>query len=370
MLEKSRSPQLVLWLTTGGLLFAAGCGGGGAAPAPSNEAVPSTTTAPATTTTPAASPAATPVASVDPNHLETKWIGSVPYDVFYDKPWEVASDATVLQGAQLTSLTPDAPNPAAQVSGSNMPTPANGVPMPAAAGATVNWAELITAELLNTEVKVVRTRLTANLQSLRTFNTEAMAISNDGAYLAALAAVAERHSENVNWKANAKYVRELGYQIYSKAEGTGRAAFEATQLPFEQLCTVLDGGPPPDVEAADNAAFADVAYLNELMKWIEPNFSAIKANVNTADRMKEDPEVLERQLRMLLVVGKMMGDASYEHSADAQYQKFVSDFVEGNRAALDAAKSGDFAGFQAGLNKVQTSCAECHPPFRGSDSGI
>ncbi|MCA9044283.1 MAG: hypothetical protein KDA69_08185 [Planctomycetaceae bacterium] len=312
------------------------------------------------------------VNAVDPNRKETKWIGTVPYDVFYDRPWEIASDSTVLPGTTPTSLTNNNASPGTQLNQGTMPTPAGGDPKPEAGGGDkVEWDKLITAEILNTEVKVVRTRLTTKLQSLSTYNQDTKAISNDGAYLAGLAAVAERHAGDISWKENAKFVRDLAYQIYSNADGTGRTAFTATQLPFEQLCTVLDGGPPPDdLEAEANAAFGDVAYLDELMKWIEPNFTAIKANVNTESRMKEDPETLERQLRALLVVGRMMGDSSYANAEEAKYQGFVNDFVGGIDESIQAAKSGSFDSFQAGLNKVQNSCAECHPPYRGGDAGF
>ncbi|MEZ5940820.1 MAG: hypothetical protein R3C18_05480 [Planctomycetaceae bacterium] len=361
------------------LISLAGCGGGGGDESSNSEPSGNTTSSTDQSNSGGSSSAQQSIGSnvaqanaVDPNRKETKWIGTVPYDVFYDRPWEIASDSTVLQGTTPTSLSNNNANPGTQLNQGTMPTPAGGDPTPEAGGGdNVEWDKLISAEILNTEVKVVRTRLTTKLQSLRTYNDSPASIANDGAYLAGLAAVAERHSGDINWKANAKFVRDLAYQIYSNADGTGRSAFEATQLPFEQLCTVLDGGPAPDeLEAEANAAFGDVAYLDELMKWIEPNFNAIKANINTEARMTEDPETLERQLRSLLVVGRMMGDSSYSNAGEAKYQGFVNDFVGGVDESIQAAKAGSFESFQSGLNKVQNSCAECHPPYRSGDSGF
>lgn len=366
MREFSMIDRLRLTALTGiGFLALAGCGGSKPAPATS-DAPPqtgSTTVAQpvATTTTQAAKEP-----EVDPKRKETKWIGSVPYDVFYDRPWEIAADRSVLPGTQATSLTPDPGG--AKVAEGNMPAPADATP--AAAGSDVDWAALIPIEILNTEVKVTRSKLQTNLQSLKNYNAEVKSIATDGAYLAALAATAERHSGEVSWKANAKFVRDLAFKVYESAQGNGRTAFEATQLPFEQLCTVLDGGPPPEMESQEKVSFGDVAYLNELMKWLEPTFNSLKANVNTEARMKEDPETLERQLRSLALVGRIMGDGSYASAEEPKYQGFVNDFVGGSEEALAAAKLGNFDGFQSSLNRVQTSCSECHPVYRGNGSGF
>ena len=46
--------------------------------------------------------------AVDPAHPETKWIGTIPFDVFYDQPLQVASDATPVNGG-LAIVSPKPP---------------------------------------------------------------------------------------------------------------------------------------------------------------------------------------------------------------------------------------------------------------------
>lgn len=359
--------RLGVYSAWAGMSLLVGCGGGEPAatvqaPAPAgNTAVVATSAE-----TPSTSP---PTAAIDPKRLETKWIGTIPYDVFYDRPWEVAADRTVLGGTQPTSLTSDTPPAAGEkLAGGEMPTPAGNLPPKGVAA--VDWEQVVPLDSLVGEIKVVRARLANNLQSLKNYNAEYKWISTDGTYLAMLAGVVEQHPSPVNWQANARFVRELGIKISSSATTTGRSAFETTQLAYEQLCVVIDGGQPPEIEAQEMLPFGEYAYLAELMKWLEPAFNAVKANINTEAKLKEDPEGIERQLRALLLVGRVMGTDSYDYAAEDKYQGFIQDYVTGAEAAIQGLKSRDFAAFQAGLGKVQTSCSECHPIYRGASGGF
>src|SRR5690606_8688687 len=162
-----------------------------------------------------------------------------------------------------------------------MPPPAVGTPAetpasapdpaaaPAASGSGPGWPQLISAEVLNDAVTQIRNRLTTNLNTLATYNRNIEAIANDGACLAAMAALAEVHPEAVSWKDKARYVRDLAYAIYEKADGSGRTPYDATKEPFEQIVAILNGGQPPDMAAEENVAFAEIADRTEMMKRIK-----------------------------------------------------------------------------------------------------
>src|SRR5690606_16081360 len=172
-------------------------------------------------------------------------------------------------------------------------------PAEAPTGSGPDWPQLVQAEVLNDAVTQIRNRLTTNLNTLATYNRNLDAIVTDGACLAALAAVAEVHPDEVSWKDKAKYVRDLGYEIYQNAGNTGREPYEATKLPFEQIVAILNGGPPPDIDAGDTVPFADVADRTEMMKRIKQSFDFLRAEINTESRFKESPEEIVREASVL-----------------------------------------------------------------------
>ncbi len=347
----------------------AGCGGG----SNSDPATP-TNSAPVTQIQPEQTSQAAPIQSeppqqVDPTKKETKWIGKIPYDVFYDQPLTIAADTTALQGS--TTVASNA-NPAEKVQG-EQPAMAAETPMPTGqspAANAVDWAKVIPIAVLDDEIKQIRTRLTTNLQAVGSYNRAIKDVALDGAILCTMASIATVHPEEFNWKGKAKYIRDLSYQIYTSAEGTGRTPFMACQEPFEKINIMLDGGPAPEMESEDVVDHADNVYTAEMMKRIELSFNNLKANINTEARMNEDPVAIERELHVLAAFGTLMGTPSFENVDDPKYQGFLASFTNGALAGVDAVKTKNFVGFQDSLNQIQTTCAECHQQFRGSDTGF
>lgn len=234
----------------------------------------------------------------------------------------------------------------------------------------MNWAEQLPMAILLEESKALRTQLTNNLQTVATFNKGSKNVSVDAAILTALACVAQKHPESLPWKENAHFVRDLASEISAGADGTGRGPYTKCKEPFEKLIVVLDGGKPPEMESQPDMPYSEAVNVAEMMKWIEPSFNGLKANFNTAARLKEDPATLERELRVMATLGLIMADSSYDSADQEGYQKLFKRFIDGSNEALAAAKTGDLEGYQAALNKVQTTCAECHQEYRGSGNAF
>ena len=303
---------------------------------------------------------------VDPNQRETQWIGTIPYDVFWDQPLEIAADRTVVTapadaptgdpGPELTS-TPGAPSRANDSEG-------------AGSAGEIDWSRALPSEMLIDEIKILRTRLTQNLQTVGTYNRNVDVIALDSAVLGTLGAIAAVHPDGGTWIPKGKYIRELGFQVSFNASGTGRTPFQATKEPFEQVLTVMDGGPPPDGDFADDVRFADAVSLSDMMLRMDGSFNSLKSNINTESRMKEDSSFAVRELHLMAAFGLIMGTKGYDSVDEKMYRGFVETFVSASLEGVSAVKTEDFRGFQAALNVLQTSCGECHNQYRGSDDGF
>jgi hypothetical protein len=357
----------------------AGCGGGTPAPAtttPENAPPASAaSTAPAAPPAAAASPATAPPApaaavsetGVDPEHKETKWIGKIPYDVFYDQPLAIATDTTAIG-----SPAPSAPaaNPSAMANPPAAAATANTAPATSTGGANANWKEIIPAPILNEEVKLLRTRLTSNLQTVATFNKATKPIALDASILTAMAAVVTVDADDINWKPKAHFVRDLAFEIASSSEGSGREPFTKCKEPFEKITNMLDGGKPPEIDSKETVPFAEVVYVADMMKRIEISFNNLKSNFSTEAKLKGDQPTAERELRILMTLGTMMKDPSYDNADATKYQDFLKRFIGGTEEGVKAVKANHVEGLQAALNEIQKTCAECHQEYRGSGTGF
>ncbi len=353
----------MLWVASVGVVV--GCSGAKPVdPAPADVAVvPTAPGAPV-----AAAPTVPVATAADPAKPETKWIGNIPFDVFYDQPLTIASDATPIGGGP-PSVSPT-PGDVAMTKPNDPATPTEATPAAApAASGKPDWAKVIPVELAIEVVKIARSDINANIQTVPKYNAGMEAIRTNAALIGMMSIIVAEHSEKANWQAKAKFVRDLTYAIQGKATEKGSAGHKATQELFEQVTTILDGGPPANKEAADSVPYVEVADRAEMMKIIEKTVNDLKSNIGDPKRMKDQADPVTRQLSMLAALGTMMLDASYEHADNPEYIGYSNAFIDGAKASLESVKTDRFDGFTSGLSKMNTACGDCHPKFKEGDGG-
>ena len=344
-------------LLAGVMGFAAlGCGGGSPPAEPQAQqpaAADSSQPAAAAPVKPATVPpaAANEAARVDANGR--KWIGKIPYDVWFDNPL-----AVVANSQQVAAATPG--STAAPATATPMPE----TPMPETAkpaGGAIDWKSLIPATIVEAEAKKLRNRLTENLQSVGRYNGAVKDVQWDGATMAAIGAIAIEHPDAIAWKENAKYVRELGVQVELGAEGPGKKWFDAAQLPFEKFVTILNGSTPPDLpEAEDTAELADKVSRSGVMNRMQKAFDWLSKNIITADKFTEEIEGVQHETAILAAFVKISAADGYAFADEAEFQKHANEMLDATTAMQKAIAAQQFDGFQEGLGRVQKKCDECH----------
>ncbi len=359
-------PTACLWLLA---LTMSGCGpstGPSPQTAPSGDAGPHPETAPIATAAP--STAAIPQETAG----DQRWVGDIPYDVFFDQPLQIAAENSAT-GTLVRSPAPVVTNtdPASPPSTGGTDAPATGETTggPAEAG-VIAWQEIAPIGVLEEETKQLRNRLTSNLQTVATFNKNVESIANDGATLAALAAVIADHPDEIGWKDKAVYVRDLGHELFLKAEGSGRTPYNDARKPFERIITIFDGGPPPEQELPASVPLAEIADRGEMMKRIKKSFDFLKSEINTEARLTEEAAAAVREGTVLTVLGRLLQDHSYDSADEPQYQQFAQDFVEGCQGMVKSVGDQEYSAFQAAHNRVQNACNACHGDYAFGDEGL
>jgi len=347
-----------------------GCGGGSRPPADSTEQTKSVVDEQAdgqsdtTTDSPpnASTREKTPLASQDSGQIVRakvdangqKWIDNVPVDVWFPDPLKVAGNQQVVVIApDKTSTTPSNPT------GSTAPKPE---PKPSG---TANWPSLISAEVLESEVKQIRNRLTDKLRTVGSYNSGYLELPPHLATLTVLAAVAIEHPGDIRWKENAKYVRDLSAGMNAEKMVRGAKSYRKIQTPYESIITIFNGSKPATLENAEDATdFSEVADFGYLMKRLDIGSKWLKVNAGSESNFKEKPEEILSEAGVSAVIGKVITMEGYGYADDQEFLGYAKKLVDGARQMTAAAKSGDFASYDTGLNMVYQSCTECHGVYR------
>ena len=289
---------------------------------------------------------------------EQKYVDGIPYDVFFDRPLQIAADGTMLaDNKSASTATPDkTPEKMTEQ------TPESSTNKGAQTAAS--WDKYISEEMLQGEIKRIRNKLNSKLNSVGNFNRELLSIQIDAATLAALAAIVPDHSGKFTWKEKAKYVRDFATEIAAAAENRGRPAFEKAEKPFLNIIEILDGGTPAELpDAEDKADFSDAADRNLLMKNIKEKQDWIRTTISGESELKSNQEDLLPKVALLAALGKVTSQEDYVFADEENYQKYCKDLIEGSLMMTEATKEEDYTKFEKGFALFNKSCNDCHPEY-------
>ncbi|MCA9114711.1 MAG: cytochrome c [Planctomycetaceae bacterium] len=286
-----------------------------------------------------------------------KWIGDIPYDVFYDNPTAVANDS-----ATVAVATPDAGT--APAAGGTAETPAESPPAAGSSSPLQDWKTLIAKQALEDEVSRLQNQLKASLVNVGRYNSTYQQVASDGTALGAMAYIALQHPEGPGWKDNAKYVLSLASTIADSASGRGRPAFEATQLPFEKINTILAGSKPPDLEEPDEIDLSLSVYRSGIMERMRLAQDLMKKDYGREEDWAANRDKVLREASVLAAMTALIASPDYDSAEEMEYRQYVKDMVAACQEIISATKGENFDSYKTALDGVQKACDGCHMGYR------
>ncbi|MFM9965107.1 MAG: cytochrome c [Planctomycetaceae bacterium] len=298
-----------------------------------------------------------------------KMIDGILWDVFYDKPLEVAankqtgtaaSDDTVVAANE----TPKGPATA------DMPAEKK-EPAKEAGGDATSLKDLLDKEALASEVKNVRNYLAGKAASVAAYNASYLEIAPESATLAALAVAVQKHPEDFSWKKNAKFVRELSTQITELTttdKAKNKNTYDAVAAAFEKIDDILKGSTPAGLpEATDEKDYGEAAVdLRHIMKRIQKAEANLKNSVSNEAGLKKDADKVAQEGAVLQFLGHAIISNGFGWGDDAGFHKQAKPLREGGKQLIEAAKSGNYALYDEAMGRISKSCVECHGEFKNN----
>jgi hypothetical protein len=293
-----------------------------------------------------------------------KWLGDVPYDVFFDHPLAVAAEGgspASGDNKMLAANSNSQSSPPSEVGAAKNPAPAE----KSAGGAENAWGRLVDADVLDAEVKRIRNDLAAQLQSVSKYNSHYQEIAIAGTTLAMIGEIMAEHSGSTSWKANAPLVRDLGAKIHDAAKAPGASALHTTKTSYEQLVDVLDGNVPAGVEAAQpRRDFSEIAKRDVVMKRMDHSFQWLKKTGPAQQILKKQSATALQEASLLAALGRVITVGHYDSADDPKYKGHADDLSKSAAAIAAAVKADDATAFTDAVSRVQKRCDACHADYR------
>ena len=353
-------------------MFLVGCGGGNP---PATESVqPATQSAPAAdSATEAPTPSSSDSVSNRPRRQNERWkdangveyLGNVPLDVFFDQPYSVASDTTPLNGAGPAN---GQSLPTAPAMNDGLPT---SVPPPPDAPTTVesgeqSWDELMPMTVIDEEITSIRNFLNQSLQSVGSYNRSMLMVPPNAATVAVLSGIVMQHPEDISWKEDAIYIRDLAKKMNESTLMPGKKDQDRLLKLFESLADTLNRSRPADLdEPPADDDFATVAEMRYVMMRMSQAETKLKTEVNESG-FASKKDMVKHESAILGTMAKIVSLEEYGYGDDEEYVGYAQRIVQGAKAATNAAEGGDFGTYELALSKVSTACQECHAAYKNN----
>lgn len=296
----------------------------------------------------------------------TKWIGDIPYDVWYDNPLEVVNTEGDVASSSMTDDGLVANIADAANGKSEQPSGSQDDEATSKGDGAADWAALLPEAVIESEIKRIRNDLNNGLQSVSQYNAHYKEIQVDGATLSVLAAIVPNHPAMFTWKPNAKHVRNLGNQITVNSTALGRKAFDATKEPFEKVVSVLSGNIPPDLEEVpETVSLSEAVKRGDVMKRMQISYDWMKKNVPAENVLMEEGERIRHEAALLATMGTIINDKSYFLSDEESYRQYAQTLINSCQDVIDASNNGEFDAYTGALDKIYKACNDCHVDWRG-----
>ncbi|MGE3315130.1 MAG: hypothetical protein AB7O26_08425 [Planctomycetaceae bacterium] len=305
-----------------------------------------------------------------------KWLGDIPYDVWFDDPLSVvgkgiessqaATSGNASKGPDAMVKTGATPGPLETNAESEIAGESTDASTKSGKGSSAGgWKQLVSVETLDAEVKTIRNNLAAALQSVGKYNAKYKDVQVLGSTLAAIGEIAAEHPDAVRWKRNALHVREIGSSIESSADKTGGDAYRATKASYDALTGLLDGNSAAGLEEPPaRGGFSEFADRGGLMKRIESGFRWLKKEISSESSLQANSAKVVHEAEILAALGRAIEGNDYASADEADYAAHAKAFIE---AAVEMSKAGSASQLPALIDardRVQKKCDECHSAYR------
>lgn len=303
----------------------------------------------------------------DANGVE--YLGNVPLDVFYDQPLKVARDQTMLGVPSMAQIGGPAPLPPS-MNNSPMGTaetpPAADSQAPSAASED-SWPDLISGEEIRAEITDSRNFLNKSLQRYGDYKKAMLMIPGKVASIAVLSHIAMQHPDDVSWKEDAIYIRDLAKKMNEETLKPDKKSHERVLTLFESIASTLDRSRPSDLEEPNaEDSYVDVAGMDMLMVRLDEAEKRLKTEAGSESAFESKKEMIKHEAALLGTLSHVITLEGYGYADDDEFKGYANNIVTAARTIRDSIETNDFGSYELALSKVSTSCSDCHSAYRNN----
>ena len=265
--------------------------------------------------------------------------------------------------SKLVGSRPDKP---ADVSGLAIENPAKNPMKTRAAEGTGGWSKLITAEVIEDEIKSQQIELAktvANLSKFKGGDYQRAGVHLN--VLAALFAIDAQYDGKVRWQQEAANMRDMLARAGANCKVGTDASYHEAKLRSEDLQNLVRGASLSLSESSSEVNWSKVADRASLMKRLEQAYDqGVVPGTASAGEFSRRGERLSHETQLISAIAEIIQRDGYEFAEDETYREFAQQMRTQALAARDAIAEKNQERARAAAGEIGKACGNCHEGYR------
>lgn len=236
---------------------------------------------------------------------------------------------------------------------------------PAVAGGP--WQRLISAEVLENEVKAAKSALDKAVTTPSDFAGRGYKICRTQfTQLAVLFAVINEYDGAVRWKADAAAARDAFSRTAANCKVGSTQAFNEAKQRKADLEELIRGNPFPQKSAATENDWSSIADRSPMMIRLQTAFDDHVRKYTSSDaEFRSSKEKLLSEAQIIALIAEVLCKPGMEDASDSTYTGFARKMQSEALRVIEATKSGDVDQARQAAGQIDQACSTCHESYRG-----
>jgi hypothetical protein len=229
-----------------------------------------------------------------------------------------------------------------------------------------SWSQLITAEVIEDEVKQISRRLSTEIDKPGPFKGGDFKKARTSlSTLAFLFGVTAEYNAEIRWKAEAAGLRDRFSRAGFNCKVGTDQSYEQAKARRGELEDLIRGDRPSTTPASTDQAWFKIADRTPLMQRLEAAVDGkISPAIGSAGNFRRQRSTLTHEAQIVAAIAKVIAADGYDYADDEIYLEYAERLQEAARQLGEAAEKRDYQTAREAAGEMNKACSECHEDYR------
>ncbi len=227
------------------------------------------------------------------------------------------------------------------------------------------WSQLISAEVLEDEIKRTVARLSGDVATPSKYQSDYLSARQSFSMLSLWFAVIFEYQDQVRWKPQAAAMQPAMARAAANARVSSGQSYQYARARLDALQQLLRGESPPAAETpVESIDWPYSVGRSPVMIRMQESLDELKAWTADAGAFRRNRAEVEHHAQLLAALGQALLQPEMDDADDDDYAKHARGLIQDALAMLQAARLDNVDDVDKSLKRVERRCSNCHADWR------